>query len=200
MAYLEEAGTNGKLVPRPPGTAGAGSDSAVQRPVYYTKSLNRKVYGGGGIAPDFTLKPDTLSALERRLIRDNVLFDFASHYAGTHRAELNDLGSFISGFELSKKDLAEIKKIIEDKGVAVQEEEFQASLDFIRRVVMQEIALARWDREAQLQVLASLDPEVHQALNLFDQAEQLVADRNGGIAPGAASRRGRAGEEVGRIR
>ncbi len=189
MSYLEEAGT-----------AGADSDSTAQRPVYYTKNLNRKVYGGGGIAPDFTLKPDTLNALERRLIRDNILFDFASHYAGAHRTELTDLGSFIARFDLSKRDLAEIRKVIEDRGVALKEEEFQDSIDFIRRIITQEIALSRWGREAQVQVLASLDPEVHQALNLFDQAEMLVADRNGGGAPGAASRRSRTGEEVGRIR
>lgn len=189
MSYLEEAGT-----------AGADSDSTAQRPVYYTKNLNRKVYGGGGIAPDVILKPDTLNALERRLDRDNVLFDFASHYVGAHRSDLNDLNAFIASFDLSKRDLAEIRKVIEDRGIAVKEEEFQASLDFIRRIIMQEIALSRWGREAQLQVLVSLNVEVHQALNLFDQAEQLVADRNGGIAPGAASRRGRAGEEVGRIR
>ncbi|MBI2951541.1 hypothetical protein HYY27_05565, partial [bacterium] len=153
-----------------------------------------------GIAPDVALKADTLNALERRLDRENILFNFATHYASAHRSELNDLGRFIASFELSRRDLADIRRVIEDRGIAVREEEFEASLDFIRRVIMQEIAVSRWGRDEQFQVNARLDPEVHQALNLFDQAEQLVADRNGEGAPGAASRRGRAGEEVGRIR
>jgi carboxyl-terminal processing protease len=189
MSYIEEAGTGP-----------TDSSGAAQRPVYYTMSLHRKVYGGGGIAPDFTLRPDTLNVFERRLSKDNVLFDFANHYATAHRPELDDVGKFINSFDLSKRDLADIRKVIEDKGIAVKEEDFQGSLDFIRRVVMQEVALSRWGREAQFQVNASLNPEVNQALNLFDRAEQLVADRNSGTTPGAASRRGRSGEEVGGMR
>ncbi len=207
MAYIEGAGRDRPSGPplEPQRTEGAGvspadSSETTKRPVYYTMNRQRKVYGGGGIAPDVALKPDTLNALERRLDRENILFDFANHYASAHRSELNDLGRFIAGFDLSRRDLADIRRVVEERGIVVREEEFQASLDFIRRVIMQEIAVSRWGREAQFQVNAHLDPEVHQALNLFDQAEQLVADRNGEDAPGAASRRGRAGEEVGRIR
>jgi carboxyl-terminal processing protease len=189
MAYIEGAGASL-----------ADSGETAKRPVYYTMNRKRKVYGGGGIAPDVALKPDTLSALERRLDRENILFEFANRYASAHRSELNDLGRFIASFELSRRDLADIRRVIEERGIGVREEEFEASLDFIRRVIMQEIAVSRWGRDAQYQVNASLDPEVRQALNLFDQAEQLVADRNGEDAPGAASRRGRTGEEVGRIR
>lgn len=189
MAYIEGAGASP-----------ADSGETSKRPVYYTMNRKRKVYGGGGIAPDVALKPDTLNALERRLDRENILFEFATHYASAHRSELNDLGRFIASFELSRRDLADIRRVIEERGIAVREEEFQASLDFIRRVIMQEIAVSRWGRDAQYQVNASLDPEVHQVLNLFDQAEQLVADRNGEDTSGAASRRRRAGEEVGRIR
>ncbi len=189
MAYIEGAGASP-----------TDSSETAKRPVYYTMNRQRRVYGGGGIAPDVALKADTLNALERRLDRENILFNFATHYASAHRSELNDLGRFIASFELSRRDLADIRRVIEDRGIAVREEEFEASLDFIRRVIMQEIAVSRWGRDEQFQVNARLDPEVHQALNLFDQAEQLVADRNGEGAPGAASRRGRAGEEVGRIR
>ncbi len=188
LAYLEEAGTSA------PDSAAGGP-----RPVYYTLDLHRKVYGGGGIAPDIATRPDPLNALERQIDRKNVLFDFASRYATAHRAELTDLEGFVSGFDLSKQDLAKIRKNIEDHGIPVKEEEFQASMGFIRRILMGEIALSRWDREAQIRVDVSLRPEVIQALPFFDQAEQIIADRNG-AAPGAASRRERSSEEVGKIR
>lgn len=189
LAYLEEAGAS---VP--------DSAEGVPKPVYYTLDLHRKVYGGGGIAPDVAMKPDTLNALERRIDRENVLFEFANRYAAAHRAELTSVEGFISGYDLSKRDIIEIRKIIEDRGIPVKDEEFQDSLSFIRRIVMGEIALSRWGREAQIRVDVSLRPEVIQTLALFDQAEQIIADRNGGSSgSGAASRRGR-GEEVGKIR
>lgn len=190
LSYLEEAGTSG-----PDSAAGA------PKPVYYTLDLHRKVYGGGGITPDVTMKPDTLNALERRIDRENALFDFASRYVSGHRSELADVQTFTSGFDLSKRDISEIKKALEDRSIPVRDDEFQASLEYVKRIAMGEIALSRWGREAQIRVDVSLRPEVIQALTYFDQAEQIISGRNGASSgPGAASRGGRAAEEAGRIR
>ena len=45
----------------------------------------RTVLDGGGITPDVLLKPDsTTSYLAYQLLKDNVIFDFATRYAATH--------------------------------------------------------------------------------------------------------------------
>ena len=177
VSYIQEAGTSQ-----------VDSVGETERPVYYTMNLRRKVYGGGGIAPDVVLTPDTMNVFERRLNRHNVLFEFANRYVGKHRTELNDLETFIESFHTTEEDIEEIKRFIQDKGIEGGEAAFRESRDFIRRIVMQEIALSRWGREALVRVQASLSPEVQKALGLFDQASSILARSEQGTPDAASSR------------
>jgi len=42
------------------------------------------VYGGGGITPDVTIHPDTLSNPSLEIERRALLFQFANHYVASH--------------------------------------------------------------------------------------------------------------------
>jgi len=53
------------------------------RPVFHTRA-GRAVYGGGGIAPDVTILPDTLTGLLRRVESRNLAFRFANRWLNTH--------------------------------------------------------------------------------------------------------------------
>jgi len=64
--------------PAPP-SAGA-PDS---RPVFHTRA-GRVVYGGGGIAPDVTMVPDSLTGLMRRIESRNLAFRFANRWLNQH--------------------------------------------------------------------------------------------------------------------
>lgn len=52
-------------------------------PVYYTVG-KRKVYGGGGIVPDITVKEEQLSDYQQLLFRQGMVFRFAIRYRATH--------------------------------------------------------------------------------------------------------------------
>ena len=198
LSYLQEAGRPAILRESVAGVE--DTLKAPERPVFYTINLHRKVYGGGGIAPDVILNPDTLTAFDRRLGKENVLFEFANHYATVHRAELNDIDEFIRDFRLSEEDLAQITKILSDKRIPVDERTLGESLDFIRRMVMPEIALSRWGLEDQYRVEKSLDPQVNRAVQLFDQAKRILDLRTGGLGHGAASQRAPDVKAAGKLR
>ena len=129
-----------------------------------------------------------------------MLFEFANHYATVHRAELNDIDEFIRDFRLSEEDLAQITKILSDKRIPVDERTLGESLDFIRRMVMPEIALSRWGLEDQYRVEKSLDPQVNRAVQLFDQAKRILDLRTGGLGHGAASQRAPDVKAAGKLR
>lgn len=65
----------------PDGSVGKVPDSLISE--FKTKG-GRKVYDGGGITPDYSLIPDTLSSISQALITNYVIFDYATYYKSTH--------------------------------------------------------------------------------------------------------------------
>ena len=76
--------------------------------VYKTKS-GKKVYGGGGITPDYFVALDTSlrSSLQAKLILKNTIPNFAYHYFLQNQAALKAYktpADFISGFSFTEND------------------------------------------------------------------------------------------------
>lgn len=63
------------------GSVGTIPDSLITE--FSTKG-GRKVYDGGGITPDLEIKPQYFSSLSIHLIRDFMVFDYATHYVANH--------------------------------------------------------------------------------------------------------------------
>jgi len=61
----------------------ADTTSNANKPKFKTDS-GRIVYGGGGITPDVTIHPDTLSNPSLEIERRALLFQFANHYVASH--------------------------------------------------------------------------------------------------------------------
>jgi carboxyl-terminal processing protease len=71
----DEDTEEGDALPAPPDT--------LARPVFRTPA-GRVVYGGGGIAPDVVVIPDTLTGLLRRVESRNLAFRFANRWINLH--------------------------------------------------------------------------------------------------------------------
>ncbi len=63
------------------GSVGTIPDSLIHE--FATKN-GRKVFDGGGIVPDVKLEQDTLCDLAYKLIQENIVFDYATKFAGLH--------------------------------------------------------------------------------------------------------------------
>jgi carboxyl-terminal processing protease len=61
----------------------AMDEEQANRPVYQT-AAGRPVYGGGGIAPDLSVVPDSLPPVVLRVERATVPFKFANSWVNTH--------------------------------------------------------------------------------------------------------------------
>lgn len=53
----------------------------------------RTVYDGNGIAPDIEVADEEPSLLETSLLKQNLFFDFANHYAAEHDSLMDNIGS-----------------------------------------------------------------------------------------------------------
>ncbi|MEK7720145.1 MAG: S41 family peptidase [Bacteroidota bacterium] len=63
------------------GSVGTIPDSLIHE--FATKD-GRKVFDGGGIVPDVKLDQDTLCDLAYKLIQENIIFDYATHFVASH--------------------------------------------------------------------------------------------------------------------
>lgn len=77
----------------PDGSVGKVPDSLITE--FKTRG-GRKVYDGGGITPDYSTTPDTMSSISQALITNYILFDYATHYRTQH-ASIGNARTFALG-------------------------------------------------------------------------------------------------------
>lgn len=65
----------------PDGSVGNIPDSLIHE---FKTQNGRKVYDGGGIAPDISINPDTMSRIAIGLYTEDIIFDYATKYALKH--------------------------------------------------------------------------------------------------------------------
>jgi carboxyl-terminal processing protease len=89
------------------GSVGKIPDSLIKE--FKTKS-GRKVYDGGGVAPDFAVEVKKLSHITQNLISKNILFDYANLYASKN----NNIAP-AKNFKLSKTEYDEFIKYVQSQ-------------------------------------------------------------------------------------
>ena len=158
----------------------------------YTTIGGRKVYGGGGITPDVLLERSPIDPFEWQFIEKRLFFEYAGRCIAEHQAFPEEFDTFLSDYEVPDERLADLKAFLKEKdidllvydlpehivdkfGDALREENFSSHVDFIKRGIKKEIAGRLWGDKKRYRVAIEGDPEVAQALELFPQAEGLMA-------------------------
>lgn len=162
----------------------------------YTTIGGRKVYGGGGITPDVFLKRSPVDPFEWKLMEKRLFFEYAGRCIAEREAFPEDFDTFLLDYEVPDERLADFKAFLKEKNIdllvydlpeyivnkfgdAMREENFLSHADFIKRGIKQEIAGRLWGDKERYRVAIEGDSEVAQALELFDQAEALMAYERG---------------------
>lgn len=157
-----------------------GEDPHEGEPVFYT-DLGRKVYGGGGITPDVVVEPQELSPYSQFLISRSAHFDFAVDFVRRH--EMTAAGTD-ADWQPNPEILDEIAAWLVDEEMSTTEEvaeafEDPATRDDTLRFVRAEVFNALWGQDASHRVRAEGDAQIQRALELFDDADELLARRHG---------------------
>ena len=137
----------------------------------------RTVYGGGGITPDVKLPPYKSNRFQDELLQHYALFNFAKHYALTHK--------LAQSFEVDDAVLQDFRKFLDEEKIPYTEAEMIESNDWLRSNLKSELFVDAFGQEEGLKVRAETDPDVIKALELMpqaralaDNAKKVVAERN----------------------
>jgi carboxyl-terminal processing protease len=126
----------------------------------------RKVYGGGGIRPDFIIEAPDPPKLAYRLVRQNILFDFSVRYSNGHDNLDRD-------FEVDEKMLTRFREFLAEREFEYTDEELDDAIEYVSLRIKAQIGRLRWGAEEESHILADSDPQVQKALEVFDQASKL---------------------------
>jgi carboxyl-terminal processing protease len=128
----------------------------------------RKVYGGGGITPDYVVKAEREPALLSRIRRENLLFDYAVRFAAAHP-------TLKPGFALGDEGMKDFKSFLASRNFKYENEAFEAAKKALDLRLRSQIGRVKWGAEAESRILVEGDAQVQKALTLFDEAAKLAA-------------------------
>ena len=121
---------------------GLGADSlatdTLSLPEYKTLISGRKVYGGGGIRPDFYVESDTteISDYAVQIVSQGVYSDFVMTYLDANRERLKSqyhtFAAFNEQFRLLDADMESLVAAATAKGVEYNAEEYTLSKEYLR--------------------------------------------------------------------
>ena len=119
------------------------------------------------------------------MIQKRVFFEWATGYLAQHRGEKWTADAFGKGFKLSDPDWASLKKIMDNRKVAV-DSVWTTDRPFMTQQIRAELASATFGSLERYRILVEDDPQILSAIDLFPQASKLLAgnldpigDKNG---------------------
>lgn len=172
----------------------------------YKTEHGREVFGGGGILPDYIVKPDT-NALVSAVLRGGVDMRFTRQWFIEHEGELRDTwgerqDAFNREFEISDELWDEFwafaaehdVKLTSDAAMAEAEETFYdeadaaAERDRLEVYLRARIAQELYGNKAWFPIYKEIDPELKAAMNLWDMAHNLAVYHSTNGPPSTANR------------
>lgn len=146
------------------------------RPAYKTMG-GRTVYGGGGITPDYIVKLDTLTNYSVQMRRLNLFYIYTEKYMSNNRSRIESMyktvNEFRDNFFVSETMMDELKNLASEKGIALNESEFEQDSEFIKASIKFQIARDIWGNNGSYAVWVGNDEQFLKAISLFDEAVKL---------------------------
>ncbi len=144
--------------------------------VFYT-ALGRKVYGGGGITPDSTLEVEEISDFMRQVFSSGALLDFSGRWVGSQSDWPGEFAEFLDHYQVTDDALEGLRGLLVEKAVEVEEEVYTAHRETLERELKAAFARVLWGEERRYRIHLEGDHQVLRALELFAEADELVAQR-----------------------
>ncbi len=145
----------------------------------FTTSKGRVILGGGGITPDFIVKPGTLTKYSVQLNRRNLFYEYIAGYLTRNGDQIknkykSDFSSFNKNFTVDEAMVRDFIAFTKEKKVDFVEEDFTKDRDYIQARLKAYIARNYWNNEGWYSVLLGIDTQVKKALSLFPEAEKFA--------------------------
>jgi carboxyl-terminal processing protease len=146
---------------------------------FKTHKLERVVYGGGGVMPDYFVPVDTtlFTKYHSQLSNKGVLLKTHYRLMDAHRSEwkdaYKDYGRFHRQFEVSDKQMKQLIEEGEWAGIAFNEEQYKKSAPLIKLQMKALIARDLWDMNEYYHTINAANESVKKALELLKKPGDL---------------------------
>ncbi len=134
--------------------------------VFFTDS-GRKVYGGGGITPDFEVKAERIHEFQALLRSRGLIFSFVRAYNVKHP-------TVDKNFQVTAEIVDEFRSYLTGQNVTHQEVDLTENLDSINGQIRYEYVLSRIGPAEAQKVALESDPQFAKALEVLPQAKALL--------------------------
>jgi len=147
-------------------------------PVFKTMS-GRTIYGGGGITPDYIVKPDTITQLYRDLFRKNIFFEFTDNFlkgegVAVRNSYKDNFNAFYKNFKITDDLMKSFKQIAEQKGVVWNEVNYKTDEAFLRNRIKALIARSMFGSPYFFPISFEDDKQLKKAITLFPEATKIA--------------------------
>lgn len=162
----------------------------VEDSVHFDESLayetmgGRKVYGGGGIMPDYFVPLDTTgnSIYINRLSASNAIREFTLDYRDNN-AELKEMTpeEYINKFQVTETMINSVVEIGEEKGIRKNQSQLRRSKSLLMVLIKAQIARDLFDDDVFFKIYNETDEVYLKAIELFQNPEALQNKANGSL-------------------
>ena len=132
----------------------------------------RKVYGGGGIAPDEKYAPQRYNMFQRRVASfasgQNAFFHFGNAYFGSNKPILP------AGWEPDANTLDRFKTFLKSQNITFTDDEFNANRDWMSGEIRYELYYRAFGKKTADRARWSADPEIKKAIESLPRAQSLL--------------------------
>jgi len=135
-----------------------------------TTDSGRTVYGGGGISPDETVKPEKLDQLEVDLLVKFAFSNYTKHFFALHKEKLPE------HWAVDTATMNEFHQFLLDNKVEFTEADFTKDYDKIRRRLQAEIYKTAYSVDEAQKFETLNDPIVEAAVNAMPKAQALLSN------------------------
>ncbi len=154
------------------------SAADTSRPKFKTAG-GRVILGGGGITPDFIVKPGSITKYSIQLNRRNMFYEFITGYLTRNGEQIKnkyktDMQSFNKNFAIDDSLMNEFLRFTKEKKIEFVEDDFKKDKDYIQARLKAYVARNYWNNEGWYSVLLVIDNQVKKAITLFPEAEKIA--------------------------
>ncbi|MFN7924614.1 MAG: S41 family peptidase [Bryobacteraceae bacterium] len=142
----------------------------------------RKVYGGGGIAPDEKYEEPKANKLQVAMARSYSFLNFTAKYLSSH-----DRGKINKDWSPDQGVMSDYKQFLLKEGFQFTEAEFTENETWVKQQIRKEFFVTVFNIEESRRMEVENDPMVQKAIEAFpkakdllDKARQLLVQRRGG--------------------
>jgi carboxyl-terminal processing protease len=139
----------------------------------------RIILGGGGITPDYIVKPGTLTKYSVELSRKNMFYQFVTQYISAHNETIKknyngELKKFNENFKVDDSLVNEFLAFTKAKNIEFVQDDFDKDKSFIQSRIKAYIARNYWGNEGSLLASLPIDNQLEKAMTLFPEAEKIA--------------------------